>query len=100
MAGNLTMKDRLGAKIQRSSLSTEGVKLFRRCRKKVLRTSLAKLKKIPDAEQCLRRAVLIRNTYICANNLTKFPKCNGAPQDNMTKDSIQGEGKKHNDLNL
>ena len=46
------------------------VKMFKKKRTKVLKQSLSKLKKIPDAEQCLRRAVLIRNTFIRVKNLT------------------------------
>lgn len=35
-----------------------------------MRQSLKKLKRIPDAELCLRQAVLIRNTYQTAKQLS------------------------------
>lgn len=36
----------------------------------IIKQSITKLKKIQDAEQCLRQAVLIRNTYHCAKKLS------------------------------
>lgn len=38
-------------------------KRLREKRTQLLKQSIKKLKKIPDAECCLRQAVLIRNTY-------------------------------------
>lgn len=46
------------------------IKKFKEKRTKILKQSLSKLKKIPDAEQCLRQAVLIRNTFIRAKDLS------------------------------
>jgi len=46
------------------------IKRFKEKRTKILKQSLHKLKKIPDAEQCLRQAVLIRNTFIRAKDLS------------------------------
>ncbi|XP_067937385.1 uncharacterized protein [Watersipora subatra] len=46
------------------------LKRFKEKRTKILKQSLKKLKKIPDAEQCLRQAVLIRNTFIRAKDLS------------------------------
>lgn len=46
------------------------VKKFKQRRISILKQSLKKLKKIPDAEQCLRQAVLIRNTFIKAKDLS------------------------------
>lgn len=46
------------------------LKRFKEKRTKILKQSLSKLKKIPDAEQCLRQAVLIRNTFIRAKDLS------------------------------
>lgn len=43
---------------------------FKEKRTKILKQSLRKLKEIPDAEQCLRQAVLIRNTFIRAKDLS------------------------------
>lgn len=45
-------------------------KRFKEKRTKILKQSLKKLKQIPDAEQCLRQAVLIRNTFIRAKDLS------------------------------
>lgn len=46
------------------------LKRYKEKRTKILKQSLKKLKKIPDAEQCLRQAVLIRNTFIRAKDLS------------------------------
>lgn len=46
------------------------LKRFKEKRTKILKQSLKKLKDIPDAEQCLRQAVLIRNTFIRAKDLS------------------------------
>ena len=46
------------------------IKRFKEKRTKILKQSMSKLKKIPDAEQCLRQAVLIRNTFIRAKDLS------------------------------
>lgn len=46
------------------------MKRFKEKRTKILKQSMSKLKKIPDAEQCLRQAVLIRNTFIRAKDLS------------------------------
>lgn len=46
------------------------LKKFKEKRTKILKQSLGKLKRIPDAEQCLRQAVLIRNTFIRAKDLS------------------------------
>lgn len=44
------------------------IKRFKERRTKILKQSLKKLKRIPDAERCLRQAVLIRNTFIKAKD--------------------------------
>lgn len=49
---------------------TTVLKKLKESRHRVIRQSLNKLKMIPDAEQCLRQAVLIRNTFHCAKQLS------------------------------
>ena len=46
------------------------IKKFKKNRTKILKQSLSKLKSIPDAEQCLRQAVLNRNAFIRAKDLS------------------------------
>ena len=65
------------------------LKRFKEKRTKILKQSLKKLKKIPDAEQCLRQAVLIRNTFIHTKDLSPrhFERqLLTLPQDTLNKD--------------
>lgn len=54
----------------------------------ILKQSIRKLKKIPDAERCLRQAVLIRNTYNTAKQLTNDQIKHHITEENNEKENI------------
>lgn len=66
----LSMKKKLAFLDPIDDHCRKAMKRFKEKRTKILKQSLSKLKKIPDAEQCLRQAVLIRNTFIRAKDLS------------------------------
>lgn len=63
-------------------------KRFTEKRTRILKQSREKLNQIPDATQCLRQAVLIRNTFIRAKNLSPETFERQLSQPNMTVGSL------------
>lgn len=66
----LSMKRRLNCLKPLDDQKTTLTKRFKEKRVKIIKQSITKLKKIHDAEQCLRQAVLIRNTYHSVKKLS------------------------------
>lgn len=66
----LSMKRRLNCLKPLDDQKTSLAKRFKEKRVRIIKQSITKLKKIQDAEQCLRQAVLIRNTYHCVKQLS------------------------------
>lgn len=66
----LSMKRRLNCLKPLDDQKTSLAKRFKEKRVRIIKQSITKLKKIQDAEQCLRQAVLIRNTYHCVKKLS------------------------------